>query len=100
MTKGNVQDGGKIGKGQLVNAIAEKTGLTKRQSEQAVATLLDEIVGGLRSGQVVTLPGLGTLKVTATAARTGVRPGTSEKIDIPAGRKVSFKASSNLKDNL
>ena len=43
--------------------------------------------------------GLGTLSVKATA-RTGVRPGTSRKIQIPAGKKVAFKVASTLKDNL
>nr|WP_104992594.1 HU family DNA-binding protein [Deinococcus sp. NW-56] len=101
---GNAEAGsertGKVAKTQLVEQVAEKTGLTKKQSEEAVSAMLDVVVDAIRSGQSVGLPGLGTLSVKATAARTGVRPGTSEKIQIPAGKKVAFKVASTLKGNL
>ncbi|SMB85559.1 HU family DNA-binding protein [Deinococcus hopiensis] len=88
--------GGKIGKAQLVETVADKTGLTKKQSEQAVSAMLDRVLTALQGGQNVTLPGLGTFSVKAT----GVRPGTSEKIQIPAGRKVSYKVASSLKESV
>lgn len=90
----------KIAKTQLVEMVADKTGLTKKQSDEAVSTMLDVIVSSLKSGKSVGLPGLGTMSVKATAARTGVRPGTSQKIQIPAGKKVAFKVASTLKGNL
>ena len=90
----------KVAKTQLVEMVADKTGLTKKQSEEAVSTMLDCIVSAIKGGQSVGLPGLGTLSVKATAARTGVRPGTSEKIQIPAGKKVAFKVASTLKGHL
>ncbi|UBV44985.1 HU family DNA-binding protein (plasmid) [Deinococcus taeanensis] len=90
----------KVAKTQLVELVADKTGLTKKQSEEAVSAMLDVIVGAIKGGQSVGLPGLGTLSVKGTAARTGVRPGTSEKIQIPAGKKVAFKVASTLKGNL
>lgn len=90
----------KVAKTQLVEMVADKTGLTKKQSEEAVSAMLDVIVGAIKGGQSVGLPGLGTLSVKATAARTGVKPGTSEKIQIPAGKKVAFKVASTLKGNL
>ena len=65
-----------------------------------VACMLEGIQSALREGRSVGLPGLGTLSVADTAARTGVRPGTSEKIQIPAGRKIRFKAATTLKGNL
>ena len=103
-TGGNAEGGsertGKVAKTQLVEQVAEKTGLTKKQSEEAVSAMLDVVVDAIRGGQSVGLPGLGTLSVKATAARTGVRPGTSEKIQIPAGKKVAFKVASTLKGNL
>ncbi|WP_084047636.1 HU family DNA-binding protein [Deinococcus hopiensis] len=94
------QHGGKIGKAQLVETVAEMTGLSKKQSDAAVEAMLESVIGGLRAGQNATLPGLGTLSVKATTARTGVRPGTSEKIQIPAGRKVSYKVASTLKGSI
>ncbi|MBB5233909.1 DNA-binding protein HU-beta [Deinococcus budaensis] len=97
---GNESGSGKVAKTQLVEMVADKTGLTKKQSEEAVSAMLDVVVDAIRGGQSVGLPGLGTLSVKATAARTGVRPGTSEKIQIPAGKKVAFKVASTLKGNL
>ena len=90
----------KVAKKQIVEAIADKTGLTKRQSEDAYETMLDTMISSLQTGKSVGLAGLGTLNVKATSARTGVKPGTSEKIQIPAGRKVSFKVAAALKENL
>lgn len=99
-TKRAAADSGKVAKTQLVEMVADKTGLTKKQSEEAISTMLDSVVTALQEGKSVGLPGLGTLSVKETAARTGVRPGTSEKIQIPAGKKVAFKVASTLKGNL
>ena len=93
-------DSGKVAKTQLVEMVADKTGLTKKQSEEAISSMLECVVSALQGGKSVGLPGLGTLSVKETAARTGVRPGTSEKIQIPAGKKVAFKVASTLKGNL
>ncbi|GHF94219.1 DNA-binding protein HU [Deinococcus piscis] len=90
----------KMNKSQLVEKVAEQTGLTKKQADEAVSTMLDTVVEALRGGQSVGLPGLGTLSVKETAARTGVKPGTTEKIQIPAGKKVAFKVATTLKGNL
>ncbi len=90
----------KVAKTQLVDMVADQTGLTKKQSEEAVSAMLDAIVTAVKGGKSVGLPGLGTLSVRATAARTGVRPGTSEKIQIPAGKKLAFKAATTLKGSL
>lgn len=90
----------KIAKTQLVEMVADKSSLNKKQAGEAVATVLDSIVNALRSGKSVGLPGLGTLSVTKTAARQGVRPGTNQRITIPAGKKVRFKVATTLKGSL
>ncbi len=90
----------KIAKTQIVDLVADKTSLNKKQAGEAVATVLDTIIGALRGGQTVGLPGLGTLSIAPTAERTGVRPGTSQRITIPAGKKIRFKVASTLKGNL
>ncbi|MEW6422275.1 MAG: HU family DNA-binding protein [Deinococcota bacterium] len=91
---------GKIAKTQIVDQVADRTSLSRKQASEAVATILDTIAQALREGKTVGLPGLGTLSVTETAARTGVRPGTSERIHIPAGKKIRFKVATTLKGNL
>lgn len=93
-------DGSKIAKTQLIEMVADRTTLNKKQAGDAVATMLECVVSALREGRSVGLPGLGTLSVAQTAARQGVRPGTSQKITIPAGKKVRFKVASTLKGNL
>lgn len=90
----------KVGKAQLVDLMADQSTLTKKQSDAVFSSMLDLIVEALKGGKSIGLPGLGTLSVKATAARTGVRPGTSDKIQIPAGKKVAFKVASTLKGNL
>ena len=87
----------KIAKTQIIDMVADKTTLNKKQAGEAVASMLDVVVDALKSGKSVGLPGLGTFSVAKTAARQGVRPGTSEKITIPAGKKVRFKVASTLK---
>ena len=90
----------KLNKSAIVDQVAERTGLSKKQVDGAVTAVLDTVVEALRGGQAVSLPGLGTLSVKDTAAREGVKPGTTEKIQIPAGKKVSFKVSVGLKNEL
>jgi len=91
---------GKLGKTELTDMISDRAGLTKRDAGVALGALLDIMGEALRSGQTIGLPGIGTLSVKATAARTGVKPGTAEKIQIPAGKKVSFKIATDLKKSL
>ncbi|GGK40870.1 hypothetical protein GCM10008955_38320 [Deinococcus malanensis] len=90
----------KFGKTALVDTVADQTGLTRAQAGQAVDVFLESVLEAVRSGKSVGLPGLGTMSVKETAARTGVRPGTSEKIQIPAGKKLAFKAATTLKGTL
>lgn len=90
----------RVDKRQLVDVVAQQASLTKKQSEQAVSALLEIVVMAIRGGQSVGLPGLGTLSVKPTAARTGVKPGTGEKFQIPAGKKVAFTPARTLKGDL
>ncbi|ADV67480.1 HU family DNA-binding protein [Deinococcus maricopensis] len=93
-------DSSKVGKTQLVDLVTDRTSLNRKQSAEAIDAALGIIVSALRDGKSVGLPGLGTFAVRATAERTGVKPGTSERITIAAGKKVGFKVASTLKGNL
>ncbi|MBB6097123.1 DNA-binding protein HU-beta [Deinobacterium chartae] len=90
----------KIAKTQLIDLVADKTNLSKKQASEAVSAVLDSIVEALRKGQSVGLPGLGTFSVTETKERSGVRPGTTDRITIPAGKKIRFKVATTLKGEL
>ncbi|MGY2895917.1 DNA-binding protein HU-beta [Deinococcus sp. UYEF24] len=90
----------KLGKTELTDMIGDRAGLSKKDAGAALSAVLDIMGEALKAGQTIGLPGVGTLSVKATAARQGVRPGTSEKIQIPAGKKVAFKIASDLKKSL
>lgn len=90
----------KVAKTQIIDLVADATTLSKKQAAEAVSSMLDLVVAALKDGKSVGLPGLGTLSVAATAERQGVRPGTSDRITIPAGKKVRFKVASTLKGTL
>lgn len=90
----------KLGKTELTDMIGDRSGLSKKDAGLALGAALDIMAEALKAGQTIGLPGIGTLSVKATAARTGVRPGTAEKIQIAAGKKVAFKIASDLKKSL
>ena len=90
----------KLGKAELTDLIGDRAAISKKDAGAALTAALDVIAEALKAGQTVGLPGVGTLSVKVTAARQGVRPGTSEKIQIPAGKKVAFKIAADLKKSL
>ncbi|MDL2300200.1 HU family DNA-binding protein [Clostridiaceae bacterium OttesenSCG-928-D20] len=89
-----------MNKADLVAAVAEKTGLSKKDSEKAVSATFDSIAASLESGEKVQLIGFGVFDVKERAARIGRNPKTREEITIPATRVPQFKAGKVLKDTV
>ena len=87
-----------MNKVELIAAVAEKAGLSKKDSDKAVAAVLESIVDALASGDKVQLVGFGTFEVRAREARTGRTPRTKETIQIPASKQPVFKAGKSFKD--
>ena len=87
-----------MNKDELIAAVAEKAGLSKKDSDKAVAAVLESIVDALASGDKVQLVGFGTFEVRAREARTGRNPRTKETIQIPASKQPVFKAGKSFKD--
>ena len=87
-----------MNKAELVTAVAEKTGLSKKDSEKAVNATLDSIVEALAAGDKVQLVGFGAFEVKERSARMGRNPQTKEPIEIPASRAATFSAGKALKD--
>ncbi|MFO7766715.1 MAG: HU family DNA-binding protein [Pelovirga sp.] len=85
-------------KADLVNAMAEKAGLSKTDAEEALKAFIETVTGALKSGDKVALVGFGTFSVGERAARTGQNPQTGQKIQIPAAKSPKFKAGKALKD--
>ena len=87
-----------MNKAELINVVAEKAGLSKKDTEKAVTALIDTITAELVAGEKVSLVGFGNFDVKTREARTGCNPKTKEEIQIPATRIPQFKAGKALKD--
>ena len=81
------------GKTEIVDSVAARTGVGKSEVSRVLDETLGEIRSSLDRGEAVTLRGFGTFKMTERAARTGRNPQTGEAMEIPAGKRVSFKPS-------
>lgn len=87
-----------MNKTELVAAVAEKTGASKKDSEKLVSAVFETITDALVAGDKVALVGFGAFEVKERPARTGRNPRTKETIEIPASRSASFKPGKALKD--
>ena len=87
-----------MNKAELVAAVADKTGLSKKDSEKAVNAAFDAISAELVEGGKVQLVGFGSFETKTRNARVGRNPRTKEEIEIPASRVPAFKAGKALKD--
>jgi DNA-binding protein HU-beta len=85
-------------KAELVEAIAEKTGLTKADANRALEATFEVITKALKKGERVPVAGFGTFNVSKRKAREGRNPQTGETVKIPARKAVTFKAGTALKD--
>ncbi len=85
-------------KTELIAAVAEKSGLTKKDAEKAVNAVLDSIVEAVAAGDKVSVVGFGTFESRVRNARTGLNPRTKETIEIPASKQPAFKAGRAFKD--
>lgn len=87
-----------MNKTELIAAVAESAGLTKKDAERIVNASIDAITAALVKGDKVQISGFGTFEAKEREARIGRNPHTKEEIHIPATRVPSFKASKALKD--
>ena len=89
-----------MNKNELINAVAERANLTKKDSEAAVSAMVEAITDALCEGDKVQLVGFGSFEVKKREARVGRNPKTKEAIEIPATKVPVFKAGKLLKDNV
>ena len=87
-----------MNKTELIAAVAEKTGLTKKDAERVVNATFETITAAMAEGDKVAIAGFGNFEVKAREARVGRNPRTKETIEIPASKLPTFKASKALKD--
>ena len=87
-----------MNKAELINAVAEKAGLSKKDTESVINAAIDAITECLAQGDKVQLVGFGAFEVKARAARIGRNPKPKESITIPASKVPMFKPGKALKD--
>ena len=87
-----------MNKTELINAVAAKAEISKKDAEKALAAVLGSIEDALKAGDKVQLIGCGTFEGKERAARTGHNPKTGEAIEIAAAKMPSFKAGAALKN--
>ena len=89
-----------MNKSQLIEAVAQNSGLKKSQAEAAVKAFTEAVAEALKAGEKVQLVGFGTFEVKARGERTGRNPKTGETIKVPASKHPAFSASKALKDQI
>mmetsp|Transcript_8742 Transcript_8742/g.26180 ORF Transcript_8742/g.26180 Transcript_8742/m.26180 type:complete len:177 (-) Transcript_8742:677-1207(-) len=87
-------------KGEFVASVAEKTGLSKADSERALAAVLDTITEEVADGKRISLLGFGSFKLSYRSARKGRNPQTGEELDIKASYSPSFTAAKAFKEKV
>ena len=89
-----------MNKAELINAVAEKADVSKKDAEAVISATLETITAALKEGDKVQLVGFGSFEVKKRAARMGRNPMTKESIEIPASVVPVFKAGKALKDSV
>ena len=82
-----------MNKGELIKAIAEKTGLTIKEADSAVDALFEVVTLALQKGAKIAINGIGTFELKEKAARTGINPQTKEPVKIAASKAPALKIS-------
>lgn len=85
-----------MNKTEFINAVAEKSGLSKVDAMKAVEAFVETVSSELKEGGKVALLGFGSFSVAEKSARKGVNPKTKQPIEIPARKSVKFKAGAEL----
>lgn len=89
-----------MNKSEMISAIAEKTGFSKKAADVAVGAFFSTLAEAMKNGDKVSIIGFGTFEVKDRAAREGINPKTKERIHIAATKVPAFKAGKTLKDSL
>jgi DNA-binding protein HU-beta len=89
-----------MNKGELIDKIAEKASVTKKDADIVLTAMLEAIMESVASGQKVTLVGFGTFEARDRQAREGRNPSTGKPIKIPATRVPAFSAGKMFKESV
>lgn len=83
---------------QLSAAMAERSGMVKKETDGLIADIFSDVVDHLKAGERIRIGGLGIIEVKNRPARMGRNPATGEAIQIKASKKIAFRAAKELKE--
>ncbi len=89
-----------MNKGELIDAIAQKTSVNKKQADEVLTAVLETIVDTVAKGEKVTLVGFGSFEPRERKAREGRNPKTGDKMEIPATVVPAFAAGKSFKERV
>ena len=89
-----------VTKSQLVDSVASETGIRKKDVKEVVESMLSQISDHLDDEAKVQRTGFGTFEIRERQARSGVRPGTTTRIQIPASKYPAFKPGKSLRERI
>ena len=89
-----------MNKSQLIAAVAEKSGLTRKDAEKAMGAFVEVVTEALKANDKVQVMGFGTFEVRERAEHQGINPATMQTITVAASRKPVFRAGKALKDSI
>ena len=89
-----------MNKTELIASVAEKSGISKKDAEKAVAAVIDTIVETVAAGDKIQIVGFGTFEQRTRNARTGCDPRTGKSIEIPASKVPAFKAGRQFNETV
>ncbi|MDR2342445.1 MAG: HU family DNA-binding protein [Campylobacteraceae bacterium] len=89
-----------MSKVEFIQAVSEKAGLSKKDTQKAVDAALEVITSALTKGESVSFIGFGTFSIATRAARKARVPGTDKVVDVPATKAVKFKVGKKLKESV
>ena len=89
-----------ISKAELIKDVAQATKMDQKDVKLVIEAFLTQTTRYLSQGDKIQITGFGSFEVRERSARTGVKPGTAEKIEIPASKYPAFKAGKGLKDSI
>ena len=89
-----------MNKSELIDSIADKSGLNKTQAGDALNAVMESVGEALEAGESISLVGFGTFSVKDRKARTGRNPKTGEEVPVTPRRVVTYKASQKVKDRI
>jgi DNA-binding protein HU-beta len=89
-----------MNKGELVDAVAAKTNITKKQADQVISAFLEVVTEAVANGEKITLVGFGSFERRERSEREGRNPKTNEPMTIPATRVPAFSAGKLFKEKV